>query len=116
MSLEALNQQLPSGYEFVSCTWQDASRATNSALGSNITDVFTAETSPDGSERYGVRLTTTNFDPKLAEVDTEDVRVKVGDEAVSLRDLLKGLGAHFSYAGVDAAADLSSEADRKARL
>jgi len=95
-------------YSCKSVSWDDAQRGTVggnlSCWGSNITDTRLYEKS--GQQLFTVRPD--NWDEKLGRVSTGDVALLVGNEArrgtelrpMTLRNYLKTIGQHASYAGL----------------
>lgn len=121
-TMQSINQVCKSqggkyaGYSCKAVSWDDVSRGavggSLSCWGANITDTYLR--SRHGTQLYTVRPDLWN--EKLGHVSSSEIAVLAGNEAsgggnlhpVTLRDFLRNLGKHGSYAGLDPVKDMSN--------
>ena len=101
-------------------SWEDAMRAWNSALGSNIADLglvfrtLSGETVSEQEvvETYGFKCRSSNFDEMLVEIDSRKFKIIVSDSdgrnprSMILSDALKQAGSLFKDYGLPEDCDL----------
>lgn len=122
-ALTKMFRELGVPLECVYTSWEDASRALGSCLGSNIADIGLVFRTPAGKgvsdqeamETYGFKCRSNNFHEVLVEVDARRFQIIVCDadgqapRSMFLDEVLKNAGKLFKHCGLPADCNLYDE-------